>query len=365
MAHLDHGDFLDALLRRLQVFLVNRYVPPAGQSLGFGSDVTLRVFLPDLHWVSKDRMDAFINYRFNGVILFPILLDILGQVDNVEVYQTGDRLDFWRQSPPSGMSAEEVFARITGDPVIKPMHDGLNALRPTILRGNHDQPLEQISAPPEGDRPETLLTSDGRLFLTHGHIWDQLERLPAKWKETAVIHAEQIHSGLYQVGQLPAGYEKAVKRQLLARKRDRSRNWPIVIPRPTGAIPLSSPNDIDGLGSMYLDISAFQSSEAGDPFDDFHQTAGIITFGGDVRARGRTEGIGCRLFVVGHTHHARLLVDAHPLDESGNSPLVTMDCGGWIEKSTTHGGNTIPSAQFGVQCGDELRIYQLGEKVTQ
>jgi hypothetical protein len=40
-----------------------------------------------------------------------------------------------------------------------------------------------------------------------------------------------------------------------------------------------------------------------------------------------------------------------------------MDCGGWIEQCTIAnpgGTHHAPSAQVGVQCGDDLRIYQLG-----
>jgi len=39
-----------------------------------------------------------------------------------------------------------------------------------------------------------------------------------------------------------------------------------------------------------------------------------------------------------------------------------MDCGAWIEKCTIQGGRSMPSAQFGVQSGNELRVYQLGPK---
>jgi hypothetical protein len=42
-----------------------------------------------------------------------------------------------------------------------------------------------------------------------------------------------------------------------------------------------------------------------------------------------------------------------------------MDCGGWIENCTVYNDKAkqsliAPSAQVGVQCGNDLRIYQLG-----
>jgi len=353
----DQNDFLETLLGRFSVFLVNRYADPG---LGFENDPTLRVFIPDLHWISMDRMSHFQDYHFNGLDLFPVLLDLLEQTPGVEVYQSGDRLDFWRQDPPDGMDADEVFESITGDPKIQPMHRGLVDLGATIVRGNHDSPLTAMTTAPEDARPEVKSFAGGMMFLTHGHIWDQIERLPNKWKAALVIRAEHVHAGLYKVGPFPDGYENTIAILLRARKSDPRLNFPIVIPNPTGAVPIAGTADVEACKNMFLRIDGFE-----DPLtsahgrDDFHQTAGVITFGGDVRARARTpEGRDCRLFVIGHTHRARLLVDRHP----SGGPLVTMDCGAWIEKCTIQGGRSMPSAQFGVQSGNELRVYQLGPK---
>jgi hypothetical protein len=353
----DQNDFLETLLGRFRVFLVNRYVGP---ELGFENDPTLRVFIPDLHWISTERMSHFPDYHFNSVELFLALLDVLEATPRVQVFQSGDRLDFWRQDPPDGMNADEVFEAITEDPKIRPMHRGLRDLGATIVRGNHDGPLTEVSTAPEDERPETAPAAGGRMFLTHGHIWDQIERLPEKWKAALVIRAEHVHAGLYRVGQFPEGYQDTINILLRARKSDPSRTFPIVIPSPTGAVPVMGRADVEACRNMFLRVDGFEDpATSAHGRDDFHQSAGIITFGGDVRARARTpEGRSHRLFVIGHTHHARLLVDRHP----DGGPLVTMDCGGWIEKCTIQGGGAMPSAQFGVQSGNELRIYQLGAR---
>ena len=57
------------------------------------------------------------------------------------------------------------------------------------------------------------------------------------------------------------------------------------------------------------------------------------------------------MYVIGHTHYARLLVDHLP----GGRLLVTMDCGGWIENCTVYNDKAkhsliAPSSQVGVQC---------------
>jgi predicted phosphodiesterase len=353
----DHNDFLETLLGRFSVFLVNRYADPG---LGFENDPTLRVFIPDLHWISTERMSHFQDYHFNGLELFPALLGVLEKTPGVEIFQSGDRLDFWRQDPPDGMDADEVFATITTDPRIRPMHQGLQDLGTTIVRGNHDGPLTAMTSSPEDARPEVTSAADGKVFLTHGHIWDQIERLPNKWKAALVIKAEHVHAGLYKVGQFPDGYEDTINILLRARKSEPSRTFPIVVPPPTGAVPVTGRADVEACKNMFLRIDGFEDpATSAHGRDDFHQSAGVITFGGDVRARARTkEGRNCRLFVIGHTHRARLLVDRHP----AGGPLVTLDCGAWIENCTIQGGRSMPSAQFGVQCGNEARVYQLAAR---
>jgi hypothetical protein len=111
------------------------------------------------------------------------------------------------------------------------------------------------------------------------------------------------------------------------------------------------------LENAYLPIDDLQIASFNSGFDDFHDNKGIVAFGGDIRQRALIAPPECRLFVIGHTHHARMLVDRHPR----GGPLVTMDCGAWIEKCTIEGGKTVDSAQFGVQYGNDLRIYQLAE----
>ena len=57
---------------------------------------------------------------------------------------------------------------------------------------------------------------------------------------------------------------------------------------------------------------------------------------------------------------ARLLVDRLP----NGSPLVLMDCGGWIENCTARPAkgpaHVVPSGQIGVQHANEVRLYQIG-----
>lgn len=96
--------------------------------------------------------------------------------------------------------------------------------------------------------------------------------------------------------------------------------------------------------------------------NDFENHISFLRFAGkiyDTESRRRAQAR--RVYVIGHSHNARMFVDRHPRE---GGPLVTMDCGGWIEQctiTTSRGGVThaANSAQIGVQCGNDLRTYQL------
>jgi hypothetical protein len=344
----DHDSLLDALLGKFQVFLLNRY---DDDRLGFDNQ-TIRVFLPDLHWISEADMQKFPKYRFNGMDLLPQLFSALENVSSCEIYQTGDRLDFWRASVPKHSTPEATLEAILADPKIRDLHDRLQAFEPTVLRGNHDRWVAKITA--EGTHPEVTTDATGRIFLTHGHIWDQIERLPDTWKAWAVSLAKNVTGRNVSVGPLRPKTVDQIKLKLRIRRSHPGQAMPLII-KTVGAIPLTKTRDVYAVENAYLPVDELEIASLDSAFDDFHDVDGLVAFGGDVRERARLEGA-CRLFVIGHTHQARILVDRHPQ----GGPLVTMDCGAWIENCTVQGGKPMPSAQFGVQCGNDVRVYQLG-----
>ncbi len=347
----DHDGLVETLRKSFRVFLLNRY---EDDGLGFQDD-KIRVFLPDLHWISQEDMNKFPKYHFNGIELLPLLFDALEDVASLEVYQTGDRLDFWRASVPKHAIPEQTYDAILADPLIKDLHGRLRSFQPTVLRGNHDQWVSQITA--EGPCPEVMPDPSGKIFLTHGHIWDQIERLPDNWQAWAVSITKNVKGRKLDVGPLRPGTLNQIRLKLRIRKEHPENAMPLSI-RTLGGIALEKAGDVYEVENAFLPIDDLQIASLSSAFDDFHDVAGIVAFGGDVRERAAREGPDCRLFVIGHTHHARILVDRHP----NGGPLVTMDCGAWIENCTIAGGDPLPSAQFGVQCGNDVRVYQLAEK---
>lgn len=344
----DHDDLVEALLGKFHVFLLNRY---EDDRLGF-NDMKIRVFLPDLHWISKEDQNRFPSYHFNGNEMLPLLFDVLEDAVSLAVFQTGDRLDFWRASVPKHASPEETYDAILSDSQVKGLHDRLRAFTPTQLRGNHDRWVEEIAA--ESPCPETTPDATGRIFLTHGHIWDQIEKLPDDWKRWAVSIAKNVQGRDMDVGPLIPGTVELIRQKLRIRRDHPELAMPLTV-KTVGGVEVTTAADVYDVERAFLPIDQLQIASLTSAFDDFHDTAGIVTFGGDVRERAATEAPDCRLFIIAHTHHARMLVDRHPR----GGPLVTMDCGAWIENCTIAGDSPIPSAQFGVQFGNDLRIYQL------
>jgi UDP-2,3-diacylglucosamine pyrophosphatase LpxH len=366
-----HNDLLDPLLAELphQVFLVARY---EDNRLGLGSDPTLRVFLPDFHWMSKECLARYTGgYEFNGNRELPngkpgfaILLNVLESLHDaeasLEIFQLGDRFDLWREvtSQDTLMSA---YQRVRNDAAIAGLATRLNDLQTRYVRGNHDAWLANIE---DGGFTEPrsateLETANGAIYLTHGHRYDNIEAiLPDDLQVFFVGLCPKIKPGTKSVGPFTKKNHKDIQRFLELRKRPSFPRdlYPTV--RPDGARPIKSTSDLQNLQDQFvthLDVRSF-SHGTGDRNDFEHIS--YLRFADQIRTFEFNHPSDHRIYVIGHTHHARILVDALP----GGS-LVLMDCGGWIEQCTiAHSGGThhAPSAQVGVQCGNDLRIYQLG-----
>ena len=349
MPPFDHGSLLEKLNEKFRVFLVNRYSDPR---LGFAGDPVLRVVIPDLHWISADRRAKYPDYHFDGMPMFLDLFKVLGGGSNVEVYQSGDRIDFWREGEP-GDSADAIYEKVFLDPDVTVMNLVLADSGATIVRGNHDAPLGDLTDT-ANERPDRFSPPNGRFFLTHGSIWDQLERLPDKLQWGAVLKAEHHHAGTYEVGPFVKDPEISIDRQLLMRKATVDKTTPIVLPGRTGAVPVASEADIAGARFAHVPIARFDDGVISG-LDDFQKTSGIVDFGGSIRSEARARGAGCRLFFVSHTHWPRILVDQHP----AGGPLVTLDSGAWIENSTIQGEAAQKSHTLGVQFANDVRVYQL------
>lgn len=371
----DHDGFLEGLLARFpsQLFLVNRF---RSDELGFAGDATLRVFIPDFHWMSAASAPKFTGYHFNGntsapggTMLAQAFLTALEQyravTDEMAIFQLGDRFDLWREATTGAKDPLDLYRKIRTDPGVKPLADRLDALGAEYVRGNHDHWLNQVDPTlPEPQRSrDEIITAQGIVYLTHGHRYDQTEQmLPDDFKAWAVQQYPKAPSEVHDIGR----FEPETLNRIRSIQAMRAANPGLSIypdPRPDGARLVTSPQDVDAVGavgSAFLEVTGF-CHDPGDA-NDFENHINFLRFAGKIYDFERTNHTSRHVYVIGHTHHARMFVDKHPRNAG---PLVTMDCGGWVEQCTVVSpGATVAhaalSAQFGVQCGNDLRIYQLG-----
>ena len=108
----------------------------------------------------------------------------------------------------------------------------------------------------------------------------------------------------------------------------------------------------------FLDVSGF--SRAPGSSNDFAHID-YLRYADEIAAAELNHPLDHSVHVIGHTHQARMLLDRI----APNRPFVTLDCGGWIGlcKVLIKGKREaayVPSAQIGVQSGNDLRLYQLG-----
>lgn len=365
---ITHDKVLTDLLAAFpeEVFLVGRYEDAA---LGLGD--ALRVFIPDLHWMSRWRAMRFTGgYEFNGrsaasgVPLFGTLLDLLEDWkdgdESTEVYQLGDAFDLWREVASADETAQSAYDRVRSDVFVRPLADRLVALGTKFVRGNHDAWLKSTEhALPSLEDAYSV----GGVEVAHGDEYDSLERtLPDDVQVFFVQVATAVKPRKLRVG----AFRKSAVRKLASFLALRERPgfprdlYPTV--EPEGALPIERLSDVPELAKswqLHLDVRAF--SHGSGRYNDFEHID-YLAFGDDVWRREATHASDHSLYVIGHTHHARLLVDRTPLGK----PLVIMDCGGWIEwcRVMPKPGETavaVPSAQLGVQQGNEVRVYQLGK----
>lgn len=368
-----HDRFLAALVDATggEVYLLNGH-----SGVLDAPDETLRVFIPDLHLVSEAARARFKGFIFNGftelsrgVGLFSALLSALTTVktalgDAVEIYQLGDLCDLWREGGIGDESdPEALLRRLQADGKVGPLLQQLDALGTKCVYGNHDQWLATVF-------PEYQPRPDATGWMSeHGHAFDPREQHGESFNEFMVRILKFIKDGKWGVGP----FEDRAPGKLRSRTeayRDAGAhgpNWPKL--RTTGGRWVGAPVDVDEVmttASTYLDTDWFWTP--GRPrvgMEDIADHWQYLDFLSAIRSCPSQPLVGATLCVIGHTHHARLIRTDH---EDGR-PLVIMDCGGWVERCgplRRNDGSVVPSAlsaQVGVQCGNELRIYQLGSVV--
>ena len=366
-----HDELLELLLKGFpgNVFLVGHFADP---DLDLGDDV-LRIFIPDLHWMSRASLARFSRgYEFNqgalpdGRPLFGTLLDVLEDCkdtleDEMEVYQLGDSFDLWREMWDANGDVASAFSRVRQDPIVRPLADRLEGLGTRFVRGNHDAWLAGV--PHKLPLADEHVAAGSRICLVHGHRFDNLEGLLPDAVQALVVQlAHAVKPRRLRIGSFSRGDMKRIDGRNALRRRPGFPKTLTPLVEPEGAIRVRSGEDVTRLlesRHFHLKVGGFRHGAG--TANDF-ELIDYLSFGDDIYRHESSRFADHTLYVIGHTHHARILVDRAP---ASNKPLVTMDCGAWVERcfvkqSAKAAPDVAPSGQFGVQLGNEIRIYQLG-----
>ena len=372
-----HNEFLRQLGQIADIYLVARL---KDDRLGFPFARDLRVFIPDLHIISRFRQQEFgykynTNYNSHESDLLPALVQELIKfkrqiiVENegiaeedkrrFEVYQLGDFLDLWRETdtPWKTRPAKwrgHVNRMIESNAVL---YDAFldETLHTNFILGNHDFDLNRI--PGFSHRWRFLrhwLVDEQEVPVVgvlHGDLFSWVERLPDSIQQFFVHHFSP---------QIPKQIRKQIVNShigsnfLIFKTYNKYKEYIMQKEAPVFAeFPLKN-----GLppGSEYN----VKRAPAGSKEELKYLTDAKKYFS----AVNQRDNFKVRMAVMGHTHYSRIAVD-----DSGGEFFSLVDCGAWVKfhwAVVQEEGEVkrIPmdNAQVGVLCDNDVRIYQLNPK---
>ena len=368
------GDMHAALLRHLlQVSHVQLVARLKDARLGHPAVHGVRVFVPDVHLLSKDRVKDF-KYATNYV---DVLTDVAGSLIKfkqsatgvgvpVAVYQLGDFVDLWRENPMYFKMKEAAEKTELNVQRVMESHMTLSKrlfgpeLGTRRVLGNHDFDTHEL---------ETGIGAELRYYFPydrdsypvaialHGDIFDNRERRMSEWLE---------HWGVYHFG--PKVEQKVYDLQDLSAKivqdhKGKDYENHIQLPEPAALGKSAHVKDERTLLKEELAQSRFNVKEAGDPsvpeglFKFLPEAEYVTAYIND------QTGWDLRFAVIGHTHHARIAVDDRSEKDGGSKRgfFALVDCGAWLEEGSLD-GKVVRNAQIGVLYDNDVRIYQFSPK---
>jgi UDP-2,3-diacylglucosamine pyrophosphatase LpxH len=341
-------------------------------ALNLSRDRRVHVFIPDCHIVPPEDLESWgssVCTPANLKALSRLLAALarLGTNTEVVVWQLGDLFDFWRV----GKERQGVEARRSAlQKGCREAWDSFDKTRVQRIVGNHDDPLEdspdsvdlESFIPPDPDQ-----SADSDVLVLHGHQFDQIERLDSRLKEFFMRGATQKVDKISWDMMSAANPNWGRTADPRARRRrpnlTKSRRWEFLSfdltaeePVPLGGQPF---NVMPAAPVWRLEGSGALLGGGGEWVDAKYQQL-------YVKARERADqetanGRDVSLIVIGHTHHARIILG----DRLDGKPFAFMDCGAWVGTGFLSATMNAPiwNAQIGVKVGDDLRIYQLGYEI--
>jgi UDP-2,3-diacylglucosamine pyrophosphatase LpxH len=362
-----HSAFVEHLLQAAHVQLISRL---KDARLGFSHPGDIRIFIPDIHLLSRDRAAAF-KYGTNFIPLLSSLANELvefkqataAQGARVTVYQLGDFFDVWRETPV--YLSKDKFAEGTATFVQKMAEDHQHLyetlfgreLNTHFVLGNHDFDLHYledfIAAELRYYFPFRYQTEPVAIAL-HGAVFDKREREFSDAVKHAAVHYLGPSVNQRVIDLTPA-------RDLIVKDHG-NKDYSDYIRHPTPpelgeSLPLKDENLLvhDILGEDNFNV--FSSDDSDLPEQDLVFFPQAKDFATVVNRETRWD---IHLVICGHTHHPRIVIEEGDPDKVGfrSGLFALVDCGAWIEECNIS-GEIHPNAQIAILYNNEIRIYQL------
>ncbi len=333
---------------------------------------TAAVFLPDFHLTTRRKSQDY-KYSFHFVtqdkpshraeLLEALLLQLRAAQRRVtaaggafELHQLGDFIDFWRARDfiePDAASVKGVSQAIFAEmPFLVPgFVERRTIYRGRFLAGNHDPHLASLDGIncARSRLLENGETGEAVALVTHGDLFDDLEQQFSEGLKRTMVR-------LFGPDATPSTYAIPKTDDVLEGSRPAITLQSVDDPIPavvnvctidtktetgseTSKAALNRQHEL-----LAHATEAFRGLRAGNAADAARLDLDVDGALPDLQA-----------IVVGHSHHPRIVA----VDEDGEPAFVLFDPGAWIEKIRINDGDTAHSAQVGVLCGSDARIYQL------
>ena len=336
-----HNLVLDALKEVADVWLVASL---RDRRINFASTDDVRVFIPDLHLLSKAKEGDYPYSTTAPGLLATVLKELAKLRDQVRseggtfvVYQMGDYLDLWREAP-TAMDEAKTVEKILRDN--RDIVEGLTKLKFRLILGNHDFNLHHFFG--AWDRRYYLTSADQpipRGVALHGDLFDWVEEFPDAVKRMAVYILGPYHAGSdYDLGEMKE----------LMRKGHHGRKYKREI-QPDAVLGEVEKRDTDSPIPERWNVQVEGEREA-----DLGFLPQACELCGEVNRSYQQD---LRFVVCAHTHNAKIAIR----EGVSGSLFTLLDCGAWIGGCSDSSGDLqMGNAQISVLHNNEARIYQLG-----
>jgi len=365
-----HALFVQHMLRVAHVQLVSRL---KDDRLDFPHAHDIRVFIPDVHLLSRDKAKAY-NYGTNYI---PLLSSLAGELiefkesssekgAQVTVYQLGDFFDLWRETPT--YLSRNKLAEGTATAVQKMAEDHQvlyerlfgPELNIQLVLGNHDFDLHYL---------EDFIGAELRYYFPfhsegnpvavalHGATFDSRERRLSDAIKHMAVHylGPYVHDRVLDL--------TPIRELMVENHGENEYTDHIQRPQPSGLGRSHPMEGEDLIQKNELGDENHNVLSPGDPnlpeqdlvfFPQARQFASLIN---------EETGWNIRFVVCGHTHFARIVVDDRSQSQGGTKGgfFALVDCGAWIEECSLD-GEIVPNAQIAIMYDNDIRIYQLSPK---